>query len=129
MKRTLFTFVLLFTFLTILGQEKLAEISTGNAVYEMPGLDPTHVFTKLSWKVYQDSIVMSYVGEEMLRRFDKTGESAVMVYYFPLNKESNTYTYQGDDIRIRLVRTEKKDVITVVRNDNFSGDISKVMYY
>ncbi len=128
MKKALLTFGLIFPFL-MLGQEKIAEISTDKCLYELPGYAPSIMTTKVSWEVYQDSIVMTYVGKAVLKRLEKSGVSTVNVYAFPLNMENNTLTYQGDNTRIIIVRTGKKDVITVENKDDFTGDISKMMYY
>lgn len=129
MKKVLLTFGLALTFLTMLGQDQLMETSTSKLLIELPGFAPSTMSAKIAWKVYQDSIVMSYVDKKMLRRLEKSGDSPVTVYSFPLNKEGDIYTYQGEDIRVRLVRTSTTDVITVTGKDNFTGEITKVMYY
>jgi len=128
MKKIAITIVLFLMTLTMMGQTKLNEFTTGKVLYEYPELAPMMTLQNVQWEVYQDSLVMTYTGKAMIKRLTKHGAPTKVIFPYPVKTGINEYTYQQGDIRIKIVHGAK-NVVTKEERDTFADTMKKEIYY
>lgn len=128
-QNSLVLIIMILISMNLVGQEKITEFDTRKAVYDYPEMQPMSASQYVNWKVYKDSLVMTYTGKRQIRRLKKEGLPTQVIFKYPMDKNTNEYAFQKGDIRIRIILSDKRNVVTKEKRDDFSNTMKKEIYF
>jgi len=129
MKRNII-YAMLFFGIALNAQEKIAEFTTTRSAIAGYNLK-----TKVKFKLYKDSLVMTYLDKKIIKNFVKKGLPLSTTYVHPFSKIDSPYLIQysfRNETEDYLITTESKaskPSVKIRNKDTFSGKITEVLYF
>lgn len=123
------TLLIFITSFSLSAQEKLAEFTTSHA--QVMG-----VSTKMDvlFKVYQDSLVMTYMDKRIIKQMEKMGMPVTTRFVHPFVKQDLPhgvhYTFRNEtlDFTIQTGSKALKPSVLIRHKDTFSNEVTEQVF-